>query len=61
MNVHGTPEPRANSFTDPEGEAMWDEIAVKRERELALGIADAIPAEVVIARLQALFANTRPG
>lgn len=40
---------------------MWDEIAAERERELALGIAEAIPVEVVIARLQALFANTRPG
>lgn len=39
---------------------MWDEIAAERERELALGIVEAIPAEVVIARLQARFANGAP-
>lgn len=60
MNAHDTPEPRANCITDPEAEAMWDEIAAERERELALGIVEAIPAEVVIARLQARFANGAP-
>lgn len=45
----------ASLDVDAGAEAAWDKLADKREQELAVGVASAVPLEVVIARLEARF------
>jgi len=40
---------------DAETEAAWDSLAEERESELMTGTAEAVPIDVVIARLEARF------
>ena len=40
---------------DAETEAAWDEVALKREREIESGSVTAVPLEEVVARLEARF------
>jgi hypothetical protein len=40
---------------DVEAEAAWDSLAEEREQELTSGTAEAVPIDVVIARLEARF------
>lgn len=45
----------ASLDVDPGAEAVWDELADKREQELISGAATAVPLEVAVARLEARF------
>jgi hypothetical protein len=45
----------ASLDVDAGAEAAWDKLAEEREQELAAGTADAVPLEVVIARLETRF------
>lgn len=45
----------ASLDVDAGAEAAWDELADQREQEFAVGVAAAVPLEVVIARLEARF------
>ncbi len=45
----------ASLDVDAGAEAAWDKLADERERELAVGIASAVPLDVAIARLEARF------
>ena len=40
---------------DAEAEAAWDSLAEERERELTSGTAEAMPVDVVIAKLETRF------
>lgn len=42
---------------DPSAEAAWDELADRRERELATGAATVVSLDVAVARLEARFAK----
>jgi hypothetical protein len=45
----------ASFDVDAEAEAAWDDLAARRERELQAGTVEALPLNVVIARLEARF------
>ena len=45
----------ASLDVDADAEVAWDELADRREQELQAGIAEAVPLEVAIARLEARF------
>lgn len=45
----------ASLDVDAAAEAAWDELADRREQEIADGAAVALPLEVVVARLEARF------
>jgi len=42
---------------DAEAEAAWDSLAEERESELVSGTAEAVPIDVVIARLETRFSG----
>lgn len=44
--------------TDANSETAWDELADQRERELDAGAVEAVPLEVVVARLEVRFPRT---
>ncbi len=45
----------ASLDADATAEAAWDELAATREHELDAGTVEAVPLEVVVARLEARF------
>lgn len=45
----------ASLDVDARIEAAWDAVAAQREQELESGVAEAVPLEVVVARLEARF------
>jgi hypothetical protein len=45
----------ASLDVDAGAEAAWDKLADEREQELSVGVAAAVPLEVVVARLEARF------
>ena len=45
----------ASLDVDAGAEAAWDALADEREQELQAGVAEAVPLEVVVARLEARF------
>ena len=47
----------ASLDVDADAEAAWDELADQREQELQTGRTQAVPLDVVIARLEARFAG----
>jgi hypothetical protein len=45
----------ASLDVDASVEAAWDAVAAQREQELESGVAETVPLEVVVARLEARF------